>query len=324
MRCRACGSSFAVAEGVLDLRVDPSYDTLLDTDVYDRDHTADVASSSSILGVYERLLDERYPPSHIFEEVLEIGSGTGNLTYGLALSRRFRRVHCSDLSPAFMSLLQKRLSELPVEEGGLSYYLLDANRLPFGDATMSLVLGHSVLHHLSWFERTIAEAHRVLSPGGSAIFGDPVLDMHVFVSLAALLILQTDQSIATDPRLDRRQVEALEVIGNRASTNARRLRLSDRDELRSIEDKFLLPINYMRRISERIGFSDFGYSNPTNGVVDVAEVVRAQIVDELKLWEIDTESLEYYSYIFDCLQTGYGEAMQEYVPHHFCFFVFVK
>ncbi len=50
----------------------------------------------------------------------------------------------------------------------------DAAALPFEDETFDLVFGHAVLHHLPELERSFAEFHRVLRPGGTLFFaGEP-------------------------------------------------------------------------------------------------------------------------------------------------------
>jgi SAM-dependent methyltransferase len=50
----------------------------------------------------------------------------------------------------------------------------DAERLPFGDGSFDLVLGHAVLHHIPHLDRAFAEFERVLAPGGRFVFaGEP-------------------------------------------------------------------------------------------------------------------------------------------------------
>src|SRR5919107_673627 len=52
----------------------------------------------------------------------------------------------------------------------------DAAELPFDDESFDLVFGHAVLHHLPALDRSFAEFHRVLKPGGTLFFaGEPSL-----------------------------------------------------------------------------------------------------------------------------------------------------
>ncbi len=46
----------------------------------------------------------------------------------------------------------------------------DGEALPFADATFDVVYGHGVLQYAAAPERIVAEAHRVLKPGGRGIF----------------------------------------------------------------------------------------------------------------------------------------------------------
>ncbi len=51
---------------------------------------------------------------------------------------------------------------------------VDAERLPFADASFDLVLGHAILHHIPDLDRAFAEFERVLAPGGTVLFaGEP-------------------------------------------------------------------------------------------------------------------------------------------------------
>jgi SAM-dependent methyltransferase len=50
----------------------------------------------------------------------------------------------------------------------------DAQALPFDDGSFDVVLGHAVLHHLPDLQQAWREIHRVLRPGGVAVFaGEP-------------------------------------------------------------------------------------------------------------------------------------------------------
>ena len=50
----------------------------------------------------------------------------------------------------------------------------DAEALPFADGSFDLVFGHAVLHHLPDLDQAWREIHRVLAPGGVAVFaGEP-------------------------------------------------------------------------------------------------------------------------------------------------------
>jgi SAM-dependent methyltransferase len=290
-----------------------------------------LASATGLARVYETLLDQEYGADRTFADVLEIGSGTGNLTYGLAVSDRFGHVHCSDVSARFMEILRSRMHDFGVEDK-LSYYLFDANELPFPDGRFDLVVGHSVLHHFARFEETIASACRVLKAGGCAIFGEPVLDMHAFVSLAARLICETDDRYGgrqggrsfrrhTPPQFfDDRQRRALEATANLSRDRTRNLR-GDRDDLDHIEDKFLVSVGYTRTVGIRAGFSKVTFSNWNSEPIDLGEVVLNRLSAETG---IDAQQLGEYRYTIDSMQDAYGDPMRDSLTPLFGFYVFVK
>ena len=50
----------------------------------------------------------------------------------------------------------------------------DAESIPYADASMDLVVGHAVLHHIPDVELAFREVLRVLKPGGRFVFaGEP-------------------------------------------------------------------------------------------------------------------------------------------------------
>jgi SAM-dependent methyltransferase len=52
---------------------------------------------------------------------------------------------------------------------------LDAQRLPFADASVANLVGVDVLHHIEYPRRFLAEARRVLAPGGRVVLVEPAI-----------------------------------------------------------------------------------------------------------------------------------------------------
>lgn len=95
------------------------------------------------------------------KDLLEIGVGVG--TDFIRFARAGARVNGVDLTEHSVSLVRRRL-ELEGFEGNVQ--VADAEQLPFEDDRFDLVYSWGVLHHTPDPDRAIAEAVRVLKPGG--------------------------------------------------------------------------------------------------------------------------------------------------------------
>ena len=99
------------------------------------------------------------------QRVLEVGCGIG--TDLARFARGGAEVTGIDLSQTAIDLAGKNFAHLGLT-GDLR--VADGEALPFPDASFDVVYGHGVLQYAAAPERIIAEAHRVLKPGGQGIF----------------------------------------------------------------------------------------------------------------------------------------------------------
>lgn len=104
------------------------------------------------------------------EHALDIGVGTGLLA--LPLAERCAVVWAIDVSPAMIDHLRRSVAERSL--ANLHSMVGSATTLPLADASVSLVVSNYCFHHLreEGKRRLLAEAHRVLTPGGRLVFGD--------------------------------------------------------------------------------------------------------------------------------------------------------
>jgi ubiquinone/menaquinone biosynthesis C-methylase UbiE len=106
-----------------------------------------------------------------FARSLEIGAGTGYFTLNLLRAGVIGQATCGDISPGMLATLRANAQDLGLH---VDTVRIDAERLPFADASFDLVLGHAVLHHIPDLRRAFAEFARVLAPGGTVLFaGEP-------------------------------------------------------------------------------------------------------------------------------------------------------
>lgn len=98
------------------------------------------------------------------EDVLEIGVGMGADHVRLA-SACPRSITGVDLTPRAVDWTQTRMAAYGLTA---NLHIADAEQLPFGDRSFSLVYSWGVLHHSPDTQAAVDEVHRVLRPGGRA------------------------------------------------------------------------------------------------------------------------------------------------------------
>lgn len=99
--------------------------------------------------------------------VLDYGCGHGMAS--VVLARAGARVTAFDLSAAYLAEARERAAANGVTA---TFLQADGHALPFADASFDAVWGNAVLHHL---DLAVAgrELHRILAPGGIAVFCEP-------------------------------------------------------------------------------------------------------------------------------------------------------
>lgn len=107
-------------------------------------------------------------------DIVDLGAGEGVLAQLLA--RRARSVICIDNSAAMVKVGTQLAKEHGFEN--LSYKLGDIEKVPLADGSTDLALLSQALHHAGKPEAAIAEAMRILRPGGRLVVLD--LNQHTF------------------------------------------------------------------------------------------------------------------------------------------------
>jgi ubiquinone/menaquinone biosynthesis C-methylase UbiE len=95
------------------------------------------------------------------ERVLDVGCGTGSLTFTLAASADPAEIAAIDFSPVFVEAARKRNTDPRVKISQA-----DACALPFEDGTFDRAMALLVLHFVPDAGKAVAEMRRVVRPGG--------------------------------------------------------------------------------------------------------------------------------------------------------------
>jgi ubiquinone/menaquinone biosynthesis C-methylase UbiE len=102
--------------------------------------------------------------THRGKRILEVGVGAG--TDHLQWARAGCVCHGVDLTDAAIETTRARLA---LDGLGSALQRIDAEALPYDDASFDLVYSWGVIHHSAHPERIVAEIHRVLRPGGTFV-----------------------------------------------------------------------------------------------------------------------------------------------------------
>jgi ubiquinone/menaquinone biosynthesis C-methylase UbiE len=94
-------------------------------------------------------------------KILDVGCGTGSLTFALAQSPEIREIAAIDFSPLFVSAATERN-----RDPWITILQADACALPFEDNEFDAALALLVLHFVPQADKAIAEMRRVVRPGG--------------------------------------------------------------------------------------------------------------------------------------------------------------
>lgn len=109
---------------------------------------------------------------HPAGEGLEIGAGSGAMTAQLLTAFPSLRMVATDYDADMVARAQQVLASFGDRA---RVQRADAAALPFGDGRFTFVLSAAMLHHVVAWEKALAEAVRVLCPGGLLI-GYDLLD----------------------------------------------------------------------------------------------------------------------------------------------------
>jgi ubiquinone/menaquinone biosynthesis C-methylase UbiE len=113
---------------------------------------------------------------------LEVGCGTGLLSLGLAAESPYPWTILTDPSPAFLKITRDKLATSKVDQARVTYAVMlgeEIDRIP--EASLSLIVLRSTLHHILDVDAFIRNSARALKPGGVLTFEEPCLEGYVLM-----------------------------------------------------------------------------------------------------------------------------------------------
>ena len=115
--------------------------------------------------------------------VLDLGCGSG--AHAMLLAARGARVIGLDLSEDLLRLARRR-AELDAVADRVAPLQASAHALPVVTGSIDVVFGNAILHHLD-LDAAAREVHRVLAPGGRAVFREPLRNSRTVSRLRQLI-----------------------------------------------------------------------------------------------------------------------------------------
>ncbi|MCG8586512.1 MAG: class I SAM-dependent methyltransferase [Pirellulales bacterium] len=106
-------------------------------------------------------------------DILDIGTGTALIPIEIckASDDEELRVMAVDLSVPMLDIAKMNIDIASMLDR-IQLEYIDAKQTPFADAMFTTVLSNSIVHHLADPLPALAEAHRVVTPGGLLFFRD--------------------------------------------------------------------------------------------------------------------------------------------------------
>lgn len=311
LACNHCAAVYPLVDGIPRLLKNPSLFTHLENIDYDEHHNIDDERREKVARDWKKVFDRHNP---VYGDVLEIGSGTGQLTWGLAHRFPFRSVHACDISTRF---LLQAAAVVGSNGGAVSYYACDANCLPFRHDRFDVVLGHSVLHHFIDYRQIIHHIEKLLRPGGMAVFYEPVLQGKILIAFMADLMRRIEKNTGwgvldaeDDARINHmtRHIMKGKWIGD------------NRDRLAQIEDKYVFDINEMRSLALEAGFRGMEHSN-----LDMPEQGYRWFVNQHLLMEgLSPARIQKFEFITNAFRDTIGAMIPDDIVTPMGYFVFRK
>ena len=104
-------------------------------------------------------------------EVLDLGTGTAQIPIELCRRSPAARVLAIDAAAQMIEIARRNVTKAGLSDR-IRLERVDAKRLPYRDGTFAAAISNSIVHHVPRPREVLAEAWRIVAPGGLIFFRD--------------------------------------------------------------------------------------------------------------------------------------------------------
>jgi SAM-dependent methyltransferase len=171
--CSACDRSFGRIGGILDLDIVKSAEREHFDGHFRGQQLLSAEEMSASANMAARFL-ARAGGKLTGKRVLDMACGNGMLTHGLLANPAVTdcEIFCFDHSVQSMRVFLNSAARLHTSNQ-LHPSIQDVHRLAYRDDYFDVICGNAILHHFLHYEAVLAQVHRSLRKGGTALFAEP-------------------------------------------------------------------------------------------------------------------------------------------------------
>lgn len=318
LSCTVCQRDFPIRNGLANFLLDPTLKSELEKNPASYIHQLKGSNTDNTYSTWNALLGEFHA---LHGSYLEIGAGNGFLSNGIIQHSPYESITITDISEVFIRDIIVKNSAATRK---VTYYVCDANHLPFRKNAFDVVVGRSILHHLLHYEKTLQQAFNTLKPDGKAFFLEPVLQGKLLVAFFLKIIIASDER-QQSTILTADQNKKIHVLIHHL-TKAHRLGNSV-EALSEMEDKYIFDVTAIKKLSADIGFRKFVYKNycPKESSDGHPEWGYKQYVfAHVKKFGVTREQLENFDYLFNSFGETFSDHINDQLYTPMGYFIFEK
>jgi SAM-dependent methyltransferase len=245
LRCTACERTIQFVDGIADFAGDPHQGA----DRYRGDERLDDAGAAALMTGIQTAAGDRWPG--FLGDIIEFGCGRGETTQAIASGHRFRSLLVFDTEIGMLQACRARLAALGVgPDRPVTYATFGGDRDIIRDAVADTVIGTALLSGIGDVRAFLAMVHRVLRPGGRAVFVVPNRRYHEAMCMAIAEALV--QRRARDGAWPEGKEPVLEVLANTKQLLVHR---GDVEFLAGLTERHLFDSEELEDICGELGFA---------------------------------------------------------------------